>query len=72
MNFNYQQAIGELIFAMTVCWADISPAVIKLSQYISNPARCHYQAVKHVFAYLNAIGTKTQEKTYQTYLEQQQ
>jgi Reverse transcriptase (RNA-dependent DNA polymerase) len=54
MNFNYRQAIGELIFAMTVCRIDISQAVIKLSQYSSQPAKVHYQAVKQIFAYLNA------------------
>jgi hypothetical protein len=33
MGFSYRQAIGEHIFAMTICRLDISPAVIKLSQY---------------------------------------
>ena len=56
MQFSYRQAIGELIFAMTVCRADIAPAVIKLSQYSAAPAKCHYQAVKQVFAYLNATA----------------
>ena len=54
MGFNYRQAIGELIFALTICRIDISAAVIKLSQYSENPAKIHYQAVRHVFAYLNA------------------
>ena len=56
MQFSYRQAIGELIFAMTVCRADIAPAVIKLSQYSAAPAKCHYQAVKQVFVYLNATA----------------
>jgi hypothetical protein len=54
MGFSYRQAIGELIFAMTICRLDISPAVIKLSQYSHAPAKCHYQAAKAVFVYLHA------------------
>jgi hypothetical protein len=38
MNFNYRQAIGELIFAMITCRPDISFPLIKLSQYSANPA----------------------------------
>ena len=53
MQFNYRQAIGELIFAMTLCRVDISIAVITLSQHSHRPAKIHYQAVKAVFAYLN-------------------
>jgi hypothetical protein len=56
MGFSYHQAIGELIFAMTICQLDISPAVIKLSQYSQSPAKCHYQAVKAVFVYLCATA----------------
>lgn len=58
MGFSYRQAIGELIFALTICRLDISAAVIKLSQYSEAPARCHYQAVRHVFAYLHATKTE--------------
>jgi hypothetical protein len=54
MGFSYCQAIGELIFAMTICHLDISPAIIKLSQYLEAPAKCHYQATKAVFIYLYA------------------
>jgi hypothetical protein len=54
MGFSYRQAIGELIFAMTICRLDISPAVIKLSQYSEAPAKCHYQAARAIFAYLYA------------------
>jgi hypothetical protein len=35
MVFSYRQVIGEAIFAMTICRIDISPAIIKLSQYSS-------------------------------------
>jgi hypothetical protein len=51
-NFNYRQAIGEAIYAMTVARPDIAYAVIKLSQYSNNPAKIHYQAVRHLFKYL--------------------
>jgi hypothetical protein len=37
MRFSYCQAIGELIFVMTICRLDISPAVIKLLQYSHAP-----------------------------------
>ena len=54
MNFNYRQAIGELIYAMVTCRPDISFPLIKLSQYSSNPAEIHYQAVIQIFRYLHA------------------
>ena len=53
MGFSYRQAIGELIFAMTICRIDISAAIIKLSQYAANRAKSHYQAVRAIFTYLN-------------------
>jgi hypothetical protein len=39
---------------MTLCRLDIAPAVIKLSQYSTNPAKCHYQAAKALMVYLHA------------------
>lgn len=55
MGFNYRQAIGKLIYYMMVtCRPDISFPLIKLSQYSKNPAREHYEAVKHIFKYLQA------------------
>jgi Reverse transcriptase (RNA-dependent DNA polymerase) len=41
MGFNYRQVIGEAIFAMTLCRLDIAPAIIKLFQNSTNPAKCH-------------------------------
>ena len=58
MNFNYRQAIGELIYAMVTCRPDISFPVIKLSQYSINPAREHYEAIKEVFRYLHCTFDK--------------
>jgi hypothetical protein len=54
MGFSYCQAIGELIFAMTVKRIDISYPIIKLSQYSAQPSKVHYQAVKDIFVYLYA------------------
>jgi hypothetical protein len=54
MGFSYRQAIGELIFALTICQPDIAAPVIKLSQHASRPALEHCKAVKAVFVCLNA------------------
>ena len=62
MGFSYRQCIGELIYALTICRIDISIVVITLSQHAINPAKIHYEAVKHVFLYLNA--TKKVGLTY--------
>ena len=62
MQFNYRQAIGELIFAMVTCRPDISFPLIKLSQHSANPAKVHYEAVINIFRYLHA--TKDEGITY--------
>ena len=62
MGFNYRQAIGELIYALTICRVDISPALITLSQHSAALAKIHYDAVKQVFLYLYA--TKHHGLTY--------
>ena len=54
MGFSYRQCIGELMYALTICRIDISIAIITLTQYSINPAKIHYEAVKHTFVYLNA------------------
>lgn len=54
MGFNYRRAIGELIYMMVTCRPDISFPLIKLSQYSINPAKEHYDAVKHLFKYVKA------------------
>ena len=54
MGFSDRQAIGEAIFPMMICQIDISPAIVKLSQYSEKPAKCHSQALKNLFAFLNA------------------
>ena len=62
MNFNYRQAVGELIFAMVTCRPDISFPLIKLSQHSANPARIHYESIINIFRYLHA--TRTEGITY--------
>ena len=52
MGLNYRQAIGELIYLMVTCRPDISFPLIKLSQYSSNPAAEHYEAVKQILRYI--------------------
>ena len=52
MGFSYRQVIGEAVLAMTLCRVDIAPAIIKLSQYSANPAKCHYKAAKALLVYL--------------------
>mmetsp|Transcript_12630 Transcript_12630/g.36754 ORF Transcript_12630/g.36754 Transcript_12630/m.36754 type:complete len:1246 (+) Transcript_12630:2039-5776(+) len=53
-EFNYRQAVGELVWAMVTCRPDISFPVVKLSQFANNPALEHYKAVKQVFRYLSS------------------
>jgi hypothetical protein len=48
MGFSYHQVMGEVIWPMVKCCPDISPAVVKLSQYLENPAEEHYIAAKHL------------------------
>jgi hypothetical protein len=52
-GFSYRMATGELIYALVAARPEISFATTKLTQYGSNPALIHYQAVKTVYAYLN-------------------
>jgi hypothetical protein len=58
MGFGYRQGIGELIYAMVTCRPDNSFPVIKLSQYSTRPTRLHFEAVKHIYRYLNATKTE--------------
>jgi len=52
MGFNYWQVIGEIIFPMMKCRPEIAPHAIKLSHYMENPAREHYQALRDILAFL--------------------
>lgn len=57
MGFNYQWAIREQIYVYIICGIDIDIAVIILSQFSQHPAKIHYQAVKHIFVYLDVMKT---------------
>jgi hypothetical protein len=56
--FNHRQCIGKAIYAMTVARPDIAFVVIKLLQYSDNPAKIHYQALRHLFKYLALTTTR--------------
>mmetsp|Transcript_1212 Transcript_1212/g.1854 ORF Transcript_1212/g.1854 Transcript_1212/m.1854 type:complete len:275 (+) Transcript_1212:521-1345(+) len=58
MGFNYRQVMGKIIWPMIKCRADISPHAIKLSQYLDNPAKTHYKAVRQLVDYLAATITE--------------
>jgi hypothetical protein len=52
MVFNYRKAIGETLWPMIKCQPDISPHIIKLSQYLENPTLEHYKATRTIASYL--------------------
>ncbi len=58
----YQMAIGSLLYLSTGTLPDIAFAVSYLSQFSSNPSIEHWQAVKHLFRYLQ--GSKEKTLTY--------
>jgi hypothetical protein len=57
MGFSYRSVIGELIWPMVKCRPDFAPHVIKLSQYLNNPATEHYQSARSLATYLAATIT---------------
>ena len=61
-NTPYQEAIGSLMYIAVATRPDIAFAVSALSQFLSNPGKAHWEAVKWVFHYLS--GTKTLNLTY--------
>ena len=61
-NTPYREAIGSLMYIAVTTRPDIAFAVSALSQFLSNPGKAHWEAVKQVFQYLS--GTKTLQLTY--------
>ena len=53
----YREAVGSLMYVAVATRPDISFAVSTLSQFLDNPGRIHWEAVKRIFRYL--AGTKT-------------
>lgn len=58
----YQSAVGSLMYAMVHTRPDISFALGKLSQYMTDPAEHHRQALKTLLRYLRS--TITQKMRY--------
>ena len=59
----YREIIGSLIYLMTCTRPDLSYAVGKLSQNLSEPRQQHWVAAKHILKYLR--GTSHHELHYQ-------
>ena len=59
----YSEIIGSLIYLMTCTRPDLSYAVGKLSQYLSESRQQHWVAAKHILKYLR--GTSHYELRYQ-------
>ena len=51
-NTPYRQAIGSLIYLVSGTRPDLAFGVTKLSQYLENPQKNHWTAVKRVLRYL--------------------
>jgi hypothetical protein len=52
MELHYQKLIGELVYPMVKCQPAYSFHIIKLSQFMANPAALHYEALKQVTIYI--------------------
>jgi hypothetical protein len=53
----YQRGIGSLMYAATSTRPDIAFAVSILSQFMRNPGRVHWEAVKEVIRYLKGTAS---------------
>ena len=58
----YREAVGSLVYTMTCTRPDICWVVSRLSQFLSNPLKEHWTAVKLVLRYLK--GTLHYELCY--------
>ena len=58
----YREAIGSLNYCAVATRPDIAFSVSLLAQFMENPGRTHWEAVKRVFRYL--LGTKNWRLTY--------
>ena len=61
-NKVYREMVGSLIYAMTCTRPDISWAVSRLSQKLSNPSGGDFVMLKHVFRYI--LGTINHSLTF--------
>ncbi|KAL7284965.1 hypothetical protein ACG7TL_000054 [Trametes sanguinea] len=60
----YREAVGSLMYAAMGTRPDITFAVTTLSQFMQNPGRPHWEALKHVLRYLK--GTRELRLVYGT------
>jgi hypothetical protein len=60
----YREAVGSLNYCAVATRPDIAFSVSLLAQFMENPGRVHWEAVKRVFRYLS--GTKGWKLTYGT------
>ena len=51
-NKPYHEAVGTLMYASLGTWLDITYAVEILSKFNEKPGLVHWNALKHVYAYL--------------------
>jgi len=58
----YREAIGSLMYCAVATRPDIAFPVSLLAQFMENPGRTHWEAVKRVFRYLS--GTKNWKLVY--------
>ena len=49
----YAWAMGSIMYAMVVTQPDLASVVGVVSHYMSSPGWTHWEAVKHIFRYLN-------------------
>ena len=50
----YREIIGSLVYLMKCARSDLSYAVCKLPQYLSEPRQQHWVAAKHILKYLRS------------------
>ena len=58
----YHEAIGSLNYCTVAMHPDVAFSVSLLAQYMENPGRTHWEAVKRIFHYL--LGTKDWKLVY--------
>jgi hypothetical protein len=54
-RFRYRAAIGELMWSMITTRTELSYPVIKFSQFATNPATIHYDAIYGIFLYFSGM-----------------
>ena len=56
-NVPYREAVGSLLYLVTISRPDIAYAVSQVAKFCEKPGKVHWNAVKRIFAYL--AGTST-------------